>query len=42
MDLSACWIGDLDISHCADRILGLPSDVTCLFLMPVGYAAENP
>lgn len=39
--LSACWIGDLDIPL-ADRILGLPPDVTCLFLMPVGYAAAAP
>ena len=39
--LSACWVGDVDIPR-ANRILGLPPDVTCLFLMPVGYPAEKP
>jgi nitroreductase len=39
--LSACWIGDLDIPR-ANRILGLPDNLTCLYLMPVGYAAAEP
>ena len=39
--LRACWIGDLDLER-ANRILGLPENVSCLFLMPVGYAAKEP
>ncbi len=39
--MSACFIGYLDIER-ADAVLNLPSDLTCLFLMPVGYAAEEP
>lgn len=39
--LSACWVGYLDTDR-ANRILGLPEDVTCEYLMPVGYPAEPP
>ena len=39
--LSACYIGYLDIAE-ADIILNLPKHLTCLFLMPVGYADELP
>lgn len=39
--LSTCWIGYLDLRK-ANEILGLPDDVVCLFLMPIGYAAEEP
>ncbi len=39
--LSACFVGYLDIAK-ADKILQLPQHITCLFLMPVGYAYEEP
>lgn len=39
--LSACWVGHLD-TRAASQILGLPDDMACLFLMPIGYAAEEP
>jgi nitroreductase len=39
--LSACFVGYLNIKE-ADRILGLPQNITCLYLLPVGYAAEAP
>ena len=39
--LSACFIGYLDTEK-ASEILGLPQHITCLFLLPVGYAAEQP
>lgn len=39
--LSACFIGFLNIES-ADRILKLPDYLTCVFLLPVGYAAEPP
>ena len=39
--LSACWIGFLDI-HKASRILNLPERYVCLYLMPIGYKAEEP
>lgn len=39
--LRACWIGHLDTRE-ASRILGLPDDMVCLFLMPVGYPDEEP
>ncbi len=39
--LSSCFIGFLDIEK-ANKILNLPEDITCLFLLPVGYADENP
>lgn len=39
--LAGCWIGHLDTAK-ASRILGLPDDVVCLFLMPIGYADETP
>lgn len=39
--LSACWVGCLDIAR-ASRALGLPDSVSCLYLMPVGYAGEKP
>jgi len=39
--LSACFIGYLDVDK-ASEILGLPKDLACLFLLPVGYADEVP
>ena len=38
--LSACFIGYLDIEE-ASKILQLPEHISCLFLLPVGYAAEQ-
>ncbi len=38
--LSGCWVGYLDIKK-ASEILNLPDDIVCLFLMPLGYAAEK-
>jgi len=39
--LSTCFIGYLNIGR-ANEILKLPPEKTCLFLLPVGYAAEKP
>jgi nitroreductase len=39
--LAGCWIGHLDTAA-ASRILNLPDDVVCLFLMPIGYPGETP
>lgn len=39
--LSACWVGYLDIEK-ASNILDLPENHKCMFLMPVGYASEEP
>ena len=39
--LSACFIGYLDTEK-ANRILNLPEHISCLFLLPVGYAAGLP
>jgi nitroreductase len=39
--LSACFIGYLDIEK-ANGILNLPDHLTCLYLLPVGYADEKP
>jgi len=39
--LGACFIGYLDIDK-ASEILGLPDNLACLFLLPVGYADEVP
>jgi nitroreductase len=39
--LSACFIGFLDVNK-ANEILDLPDNITCLFLLPVGYADEIP
>ena len=39
--LSSCWVGYLDTRE-AGKILGLPDDVVCLFLLPIGYANEEP
>ena len=41
LGLSSCWIGHLDVRR-ASTILGLPDDIVCLFLLPVGYAAQPP
>ncbi len=41
LGLSACFIGYLDIER-ANQILHLPDHVTCLFLLPVGFAGEKP
>lgn len=39
--LSACFVGYLDVEE-ASRILQLPEDMACLFLLPVGYAEKEP
>ncbi len=39
--LSACWVGFLDTGR-ASQILGLPDDVVCEYLLPVGYPSEQP
>lgn len=39
--LSCCFVGWLDVAA-ASNILRLPDDIKCLFLLPVGYAAEPP
>ncbi len=39
--LSACFVGYLNIKK-ANEILKLPSHITCLFLLPVGYKDEIP
>jgi nitroreductase len=39
--LSACWVGFLDIKK-ASKILHLPDEYACLFLMPIGYQDEEP
>lgn len=39
--LAACFVGFVDIAE-ASRILRLPEDVVCLFLLPVGYPAGEP
>jgi nitroreductase len=39
--LSACWVGFLDIKK-ASKILHLPDEYACLFLMPIGYKNEEP
>jgi len=38
--LSACFIGCLDTDK-ADEVLQLPENISCLFLLPVGYPAEQ-
>lgn len=39
--LSACFVGYLNVIE-ASRILHLPDDIVCLFLLPVGYPNEEP
>jgi nitroreductase len=39
--MSACFIGYLDTEKAA-KILHLPKHLSCLFLLPVGYADEIP
>jgi nitroreductase len=39
--LSSCWIGLVDVTE-ASRALNLPEDYACLYLIPIGYAAEEP
>lgn len=39
--MSACFIGYLDTEKAAE-ILNLPEHLSCLFLLPVGYADEIP
>ena len=39
--LSACFIGFLDLRE-ANEILNLPENITCLFLLPIGYPDETP
>lgn len=39
--MSACFVGHLDTEK-ASEILNLPKHLSCLFLLPVGYADEIP
>ncbi|KAB3531554.1 nitroreductase family protein [Alkaliphilus serpentinus] len=39
--LGTCWVGYLDVRR-SSKILNLPENVACLFLMPMGYPAEEP
>ena len=39
--LNACFIGYLDVDK-ASEFLNLPKHLSCLFLLPVGYAGEMP
>jgi nitroreductase len=39
--LSSCWIGLLNVTE-VSRILNLPEDYACLYLIPIGYADEEP
>lgn len=39
--LSACFVGYLDVLE-ASRVLHLPEDKVCLFLLPIGYAEGEP
>jgi nitroreductase len=39
--LSACFVGYLDVEK-ATEILNLPPHLTCLYLLPIGYADETP
>ncbi len=39
--LGACWIGFLDIEK-ANKVLGLPEDIICLNIIPIGYPDEKP
>ena len=41
LGLSTRYIGYLDVEE-ASRILGLPDDMACLYVMPVGYRANPP
>ena len=41
LGLSTCFIGWLDTVR-AGELLGLPDDIRCLYLLPVGYADEEP
>ena len=41
LGLGACWVGYLDIDR-ASKILDLPEDRKCFFLMPIGYPDEEP
>ena len=39
--IQACYIGWLDVWE-ASRILNLPGDIACLFLLPMGYPKREP
>lgn len=39
--LGSCWIGNLDVAR-AGTVLGLAENMACLYLMPLGYPAEEP
>jgi nitroreductase len=41
LGLDTCWIGDLNVKE-ASEILCLPEEWRCLFLMPLGYRAQEP
>lgn len=39
--LRSCWIGFLDIEK-ANKALGLPDNIICLNILPIGYPNEKP
>jgi len=39
--LNGCLVGWLDVAK-ANEILNLPEQLSCLFLLPIGYADESP
>lgn len=39
--LGTCWIGFMDIEK-ANKTLGLPNDIICLNIIPIGYPDEKP
>jgi len=39
--LGACFVGYMDI-RTIDRILNLPENISCLYLLPIGYPEETP
>jgi nitroreductase len=39
--LRGCWIGWLDIQR-AGALLDLPEEWACMYLLPIGYPAEEP
>lgn len=41
LGLSACFVGWLDIKA-ANRILALPEEISCLYLLPIGYPKGQP
>ncbi len=41
LGLGSCWIGHLNVRE-ASAVLGLPPEIACLFLLPVGYPYAPP